>query len=156
LADISNINENLFFRYPASKVILIDAGLKQNDIIAILLSYRIYGVISAHTDFRLFKKALQVVSDGQIWIDNDLVRTFLHNEGLISKTGRVNGVTGREREIVEFVCQGHSNKEIATKLSLSEHTVKAHLNRIFRKFSVSNRSQLIALSINNHLVLKQD
>jgi DNA-binding CsgD family transcriptional regulator len=67
----------------------------------------------------------------------------------VSKAGKINGITGREKEIIEYVCQGYTNKEIASKLILSEHTVKAHLNRIFKKFNATSRSKLITLVMNS-------
>ncbi len=147
LADINNINQRLFSQYPEAKVILVDTGLKQEDIITALLSYKICGVLSACTDLRLFKKAIKVVSEGEIWIDNTTVKLLLQNAGAMSKTGKINGITEREKEIVEHVCQGLGNKEIASRLFLSEQTVKAHLNRIFRKFNISSRSQLVSIAI---------
>ncbi|MBM4137601.1 MAG: response regulator transcription factor [Nitrospira sp.] len=149
LVDQNTINQKLFSRYPEAKVILIDTGLNYKDIIATLLSYRTYGVLSVYTDQRLVKKALKVVSEGEIWLDNKILKAFFHNAGIISKTGKLNGLTERERSIIKLVCQGNRNKEIAFSLSMSEQTVKAHLNRIFRKFNVSNRSQLVALTLNN-------
>lgn len=150
LIDINNLNQKLFLLYPDSKIILIDIGNNQEKIISALLSYKIYGIISTDTDFKMFKKALRVVYADQIWISNDILKEFLHHEGLISKSGKINSLTVREREIIEYVCQGYNNKKIASKLSLSEQTIKAHLNRIFRKFNVSNRSQLITITFNNH------
>ncbi len=149
LVDIHSINSGIFFQYPRAKFVLVDTGIKQDDIIATLLSYRISGVLSSSIDLRLFKKALKVIDEGQIWFDNRTLKAFLHNAGLLSKNGRINGVTKKEREIIECVCQGYKNKQIASKLSLSEHTVKAHLNKIFRKFNVTNRSQLVAFTIKN-------
>lgn len=147
--DHNNINQKLFSKYPESKVILLDTGLKQDDIIATLLSYKLSGVLSAHTDPRLFKKALKVVSEGQVWIDNSNLKALLHSAGLISKTGKIGHISEREKEIIELVSQGYRNKEIASRLSVSDQTVKAHLNRIYRKFNVSNRSQLVAIAVNN-------
>ena len=149
--DLNNINQKLFSRYPEAKIILIDTGIKQEDIIATLVSYKIHGVLSPRTDLYLFKKALKAVSKGEIWIDNSTVKAFLHNTGLLSMTGKINGITEREKEIIEQVCQGCRNKEIASRLFVSEQTVKAHLNRVFRKLNVSNRSQLTALAVNNHV-----
>ncbi len=146
-----SINQKLFSRYPEAKIILIDTGIKQEDIIATLVSYKIHGVLSPQTDLHLFKKALKVVSEGEIWIDNNTVKAFLHNTGLLSKTGKIKGITEGEKEIIENVCQGCRNKEIASRLFVSKQTVKAHLNRIFRKFNVSTRSQLIALAMNNKI-----
>jgi DNA-binding NarL/FixJ family response regulator len=150
LIDINNLNQKLFSQYPDSKIMLLDIGIKQEEIISALLSYKIYGVISAYTDLRLFKKAIKVVYGGQIWISNGTIKAFLHNEGLISKSGKLSCLTMREREIIDYVCQGYNNKKIALMLSISEQTVKAHLNRIFKKFNVSNRSQLMAITLNNH------
>lgn len=149
VVDINTINQKLFSVYPKSKVILLDTGMRHEDVIAIILSYKLYGILPTCTDTRLFKKALKVINEGQIWISNDTIKTFLHDAGLITKTGRINGLTGREKEIIECVCLGYKNKKIASVLSLSEQTVKAHLNRIFRKFNISSRSQLVALALNN-------
>jgi DNA-binding NarL/FixJ family response regulator len=151
LVDFNNINRKLFSQYPESKVVLIDTGIKQEDIIAIMLSYKIDGVFSANTNIRLFKKALEVIHDGQVWIDNSILKLFLNNARVISKKGGVDGVTEREKEIIEQVCRGYTNKEIALKLSLNEQTIKAHLNRIFRKFNISSRSQLVALAMSNQM-----
>jgi len=48
----------------------------------------------------------------------------------------------REKQIVDLVCQARQNKEIAYQLHLSEGTIKEYLNRIFRKVSVKNRTEL--------------
>jgi LuxR family transcriptional regulator, positive regulator of biofilm formation len=149
LADISTVNESLISSYPAAKILLMDTGVEKEKIITTLLSYKIHGILSTDTELHLLKKALLIVSQGQIWIDNSTVKTFLHESGIMSKTGKISGITGREKEIIEFVCQGFTNKEIANRLALSEHTVKAHLNRIFKKFNATSRSKLITLVMNN-------
>ena len=149
LTDISTISEKLVAGYPDAKILLMDTGVDKERIITTLLSYKIHGILSTDTEFHLLKKALLVVSQGQIWIDNSTVKTFLHESGIASKAGKINGITSREKEIIEHVCQGYTNKEIANRLTLSEHTVKAHLNRIFKKFNATSRSKLITLVMNN-------
>lgn len=153
LTDIHNINSNLFSKYPESKIILIDTGLKQEEIIFILLTYKIYGVLAPDTDIHLFKKSLKVVSKGEVWMDNSTIKAFLHNTELITKTGKIKGITKKENEVIKYASMGYKNKEIASKLFMSEHTVKAHMNRIFRKFNVSSRTQLIALTKDNNTFL---
>jgi DNA-binding NarL/FixJ family response regulator len=145
LADFKNIDRELFSQWPDAKVVLIDTGLRQEDIVNVLFSYKIAGVISIHTDISLFKKAIKVIHKGQVWIDNGSIKALLSSAELPSRIGKGESVSSREKEIIDLVCQGCTNKEIALKLSLSEQTVKAHLSRIFRKFNVSNRSQLVAL-----------
>jgi DNA-binding NarL/FixJ family response regulator len=52
-------------------------------------------------------------------------------------------ITKTEQKVVELVLMGLSNKRIARELGIVEGTVKLHLNRIFRKFGVATRVQLV-------------
>ncbi|MGE5508995.1 MAG: helix-turn-helix domain-containing protein [Chitinophagales bacterium] len=61
-------------------------------------------------------------------------------------------LTPREREILTLIAQGHSNREIAKLLYVSESTVKNHISSIYKKVSVSGRSRLVLLAIQNGLV----
>ncbi|NJS15144.1 MAG: response regulator transcription factor [Sphingopyxis sp.] len=53
----------------------------------------------------------------------------------------VDGLTTRERQILELVSEGHQNKLIAHRMALSEHTVKVHVHNLLTKLRVSNRTQ---------------
>ena len=48
-------------------------------------------------------------------------------------------LSGREREIAELVARGHTNREIAAQLFLSEKTIESHLSKVFAKLGVSGR-----------------
>ncbi|MFO7573016.1 MAG: response regulator transcription factor [Gaiellaceae bacterium] len=50
-------------------------------------------------------------------------------------------VPERERQVLEMVAEGHPNKVIALRLSISEKTVKAHLTNVFRQIGVTDRTQ---------------
>lgn len=149
LIDNHNLNQKLLLRKPDTKVLLIDTGLEQEDVINLLLSYNLDGVLSTNADASLLKKALNLVHDGQIWIDNNNLKALLSRAGTISKKGRINSVSKREQQIVDLIKRGYKNKEIAAQLFLSEQTIKAHVSRIFRKFNVSTRSQLVSLLMKN-------
>jgi DNA-binding CsgD family transcriptional regulator len=53
------------------------------------------------------------------------------------------GLTAREAEVLVEIAQGHSNAEIATRLFVSEATVKTHINHIFTKTGLRDRAQLV-------------
>jgi DNA-binding NarL/FixJ family response regulator len=140
LVDIATLSHGLLAQYSEAKVLLIDTGIEQDKLCATLLSYRIHGILSPRTEFHLFKKALEAVGKGQVWIDNESVKAVLHDREIISRTGHI---SGREQEIIDCACQGLSNNEIGQRLALSPYTVKAHLNRIFRKLNITSRSKLM-------------
>ncbi len=126
-----------------SKILLIDYGLGEEEISSLLLSYKIDGILSTSTDLCLFKKALQVISEGQIWIDNRKVKALVHHAESAKGQNLNEGLSKKEREIVILISQGMTNREIASLLCVSEQTVKTHISRIFRKLNVSRRSQLV-------------
>lgn len=53
-------------------------------------------------------------------------------------------MTAREKEVLEQACLGLNNPDIALALSISEITVKRHMNNIFQKTDVKNRYELIS------------
>ena len=56
-------------------------------------------------------------------------------------------LSNRQKEVVDLVCKGLSNKEIATQLFITEKTVKFHLTTIFKLSGVKNRTQLVLKSL---------
>ncbi len=149
LVDITTLNHHLLVQYPDAKFLLIDTGIGLEKMITILLSYKIHGVLSPQMELDLLKEALKAMSGGQLWIHDQTVKSSLDDAGVISKTGKISGLTCREKEIIEHICQGLSNREIAQTLTLSENTVKTHLINIFRKFNIKSRAKLITLAMNS-------
>jgi DNA-binding NarL/FixJ family response regulator len=64
-----------------------------------------------------------------------------------NRTERLSLLTGRERQIMNLVSEGLSNKEIARKVKLTDGTIKVHLHHVFEKLGISNRTSLAALAI---------
>jgi DNA-binding NarL/FixJ family response regulator len=60
-------------------------------------------------------------------------------------------LTKREKEVVTYLVQGNSNREIAKKLYISEKTVKNHMQHIFNKMGVQDRTKVAVLAIQNGL-----
>ena len=71
-------------------------------------------------------------------------------EKKINKDVNIDALTPKEKEVLSLVAKGASNQEIANTLCVQDVTVKTHLNSIFKKLKVSNRTQavLLALEIN--------
>jgi two-component system, NarL family, response regulator DegU len=110
-------------------------------------------VLTRAQPFRTLCKCIRQVSEGQIVAepaDLEAVLEALARTAPLSATnmGPTRPLTKREQEVVTWVQHGYSNREIAQKLYVSEHTVKNHLLRIFEKLGVSNRVELALRSHN--------
>ena len=66
--------------------------------------------------------------------------------------GEVEPLTQREKEVLKMVAKGESNSSIADKLFVREVTIKTHLNSIFKKLKVSNRTQAVLLAMQMKLI----
>lgn len=61
-------------------------------------------------------------------------------------------LTEREKEVLELLCKGLTNSEIAEILIVTPHTIKAHVMSILKKFNVPNRTLAACYAIKNNLV----
>lgn len=73
-------------------------------------------------------------------------------EKTINKDVDIDLLTPKEKEVLALVGQGASNQEIADKLFVRDVTVKTHLNSIFKKLKVSNRTQAVLLAMQMNLI----
>ena len=73
----------------------------------------------------------------------NLCQTYLESQVIIKKdkSDPLSSLTNREEELFKLVVTGNTNKDIAKKLSISEHTVRNHIASIFAKLKVNNRTE---------------
>ena len=96
--------------------------------------------------FKIIKK----VSDGKSFLDPDVtthILQMIREPRANPSDPKTHPFSERELEIMVVLAKGNSNQKIAEKLYLSEHTVKTHLKHIFKKLSVSSRSEAISKAI---------
>ena len=92
--------------------------------------------------------AVRAVAEGQVWMPPALQAAVA--AGLRGPT--VGALTRREREIVRHVALGLRNAEVGRELSISEVTVKTHINNIFQKLGLRDRVQLTLYAIQTGIV----
>lgn len=153
LVDHECLHYNGFQSWPEAKILLIDTGLQEEEIIHSMRLHKLYGVLSRDSDLQQLKKAIEVINGGQIWINNERLKVLLHGMDTARPGTSVEKLTAKENQIVELVVEGFKNREIASRLFLSEQTIKSHLGRIFRKLQVRNRSQLVSMIFKNRPLL---
>lgn len=82
------------------------------------------------------------------WLGLTAVLEAVHRRvgitGRVPRAGIDQRLTRAERDIVELVCEGLTNPQIAQRLAVSPRTIQGHLLKVFRKFGVSTRAELVA------------
>jgi two-component system, NarL family, nitrate/nitrite response regulator NarL len=103
------------------------------------------GIAVKDGDPEIMINAIKSVMSGGYWFESNVTQPALQYS--LDKPKRMTRsdelLTKREHEIVDLVCLGLRNRQIADQCSLTEGTVKIHLNSIFRKLSVTSRAELI-------------
>ena len=127
-------------------VMLLDSGERSQVVEAFRAGAR--GVFSRNEPLKLLAKCIHCVHQGQIWANSKELRYLLDalGEALPLRVIDAKGaelLSRREQEVVRCVAEGMSNREIAQRLGLTEHTVKNYLFRIFDKLGVSKRVEVV-------------
>ncbi|MBI2677148.1 MAG: response regulator transcription factor [Candidatus Koribacter versatilis] len=102
-----------------------------------------------------FVMAIRIVHQGSVWAPRRVLSLFIErvssSPGRIFPAGRVS-FTDREKQVLELLVAGRSNKEIGAALGIEERTVKAHVAKLMRKVGVQNRIALSVHAITHQLV----
>jgi DNA-binding NarL/FixJ family response regulator len=130
----------------ARVVMLLDLSERNQVVEAFRAGAR--GVFCRSESLLSLARCIQCVSEGQIWANSRELRYLLEalGEALPLRVVDTRGtalLSRREVEVVRCVAEGLSNREIAQRLGLTEHTVKNYLFRIFDKLGVSKRVEVV-------------
>ena len=106
------------------------------------------GIVLKASPPEMLLKSIRSVCEGQFWVGSEPITAWTRT-GQASSGGF--GLTSREIEIISAIKEGSSNREIASKLAISEETVKRHLSNIYAKLGVSSRLELAVLASEQHL-----
>lgn len=98
---------------------------------------------AAESEIRM---AMEVVLDGSVWAPRKVLARLIEAGGVAAAQPAVENIfsrmTPREREVLDLLMDGRSNRDIARSMGIDETTVKAHLGRMLRKTGATNRVEL--------------
>ena len=107
---------------------------------------------SSTSEFKGLCKCVERVHAGQIWANSDELNHVMEAFGQLAPLRVVNAaglklLSKREEDVVRLLAEGFGNRDIARELSLSEHTVKNYLFKIFDKLGVSSRVEVVLYAV---------
>jgi DNA-binding NarL/FixJ family response regulator len=136
-------------RHPAAKVVVVAEKFDQQTAFP-LLRVGVKGLLTFSEASEHLARALLEVASGGFWVARALLSRFV--DETLSTVRRPRGPTSatrlsrREKEVLEALLQNLSNKEIASRLTMSERTAKFHVSNLLAKYGVRRRADLILLT----------
>jgi DNA-binding NarL/FixJ family response regulator len=141
--------------FPAMRIAVVSGSKRRQDIL-LALEAGVHGYVPKGIGIKDLTAALRTILEGAIYVPPGLAdlpanseeSTDLPRPGNSSDNGgAASGLTARQRDVLELLVQGKSNKEIARSLALGEGTVKVHVAALFRNLGVNTRAGAAAAGV---------
>ncbi|HEU5404365.1 MAG TPA: response regulator transcription factor [Terriglobales bacterium] len=140
---------HIFKAHPQAQVLVLAESLTEQFAFP-LLNMGVKGLVTLDLMTEQLPRALEALGSGGFWVPRSLLATFV--DSVISRSRQVETqkpmgaeISRREQDIMDGLLQNLSNKEIASRLNISERTVKFHVSNLLTKFNVQRRADLILL-----------
>lgn len=129
-----------------SKGVVFVSACEDSATILSTLSDGALGFIPKSTSIAVLRQAIQLIlSGGQYIPPQALTQKAKPQQEHTNTHAYIEQLTSRQQEILKLATKGLTNREIASLLTLSENTIKAHLRAIYRTLDVSNRTEATML-----------
>ncbi len=133
----------------AGKVLILTAGVSDQEARE-LLALGAAGIFVKHDPPEMLSRCVEKVMAGEIWLNQGHLRALIQSPPSQQEV-RIRKLTEREREVLRGLLEGLSNKEIGSRLGVSESTVKSAMQQLFQKLGVRTRSQLVRVTLEQYM-----
>ena len=137
--------EEIVARVPDTRVLVFTA-YSERALLQRGLESGAHGYVLKETPHDTLLKAIEKVAGGETFVDPALIPSLA-----TGKDGQ-DILTQREREILQLLADGMSNAEVATRLFISQETVKSHVRHILAKLEAETRTQAVAIALREAMI----
>jgi DNA-binding NarL/FixJ family response regulator len=146
LPDVNGLDGLIRIKAIAADVpLLVVSSMADNRMISYALRAGANGFIPKHAPRDTFGVAINAVLTGHRYTPDSFVDVTPPNQGEAAVT-LLTSLTNQQARILQLICEGKLNKQIAYELSIAETTVKAHVTAIMRKLCVQSRTQAVLVA----------
>lgn len=163
LPDVNGLEGLVRLKKIAANVpIIVVSSLAENRIVASAIKAGASGFVPKHSQRDVFLRAFTDIWAGRVYLPDGYVEVSEDDASPQSAEEdaifRLSQLTQQQARILQCVCEGKLNKQIAYDLSIAETTVKAHVTAILRKLGVQSRTQAVLMAQNTHFakILQDD
>ncbi len=145
LPDVAGLDGLIRLRQTVQDVpVVVVSSMADNRVIGACLAAGAAGFVPKHSRREVFRAAFEAIAAGRRWVPEGF------QPGAVSRQEeaiqRLSALTRQQAKILQLICEGKLNKQIAWELSIAETTVKAHVTAIMRKLGVQSRTQAVLLA----------
>jgi DNA-binding NarL/FixJ family response regulator len=115
-----------------------------------MMDQKIGGLLSTDASAEQVIHGIQSIASGLMILDGTLLHQLVR--GSEDGSPLVEALTSRERQVFRLLSDGLGNKEIASRLSVSEHTIKFHIRSILGKLGASSRTEAVSRGLRGGLI----
>jgi DNA-binding NarL/FixJ family response regulator len=130
------------------KILVLTAGVSGLEAVQLVQS-GVAGILHKHHSTKELCEAIRQVAGGEACLEPNYLSPLFRTVDRTHSTTQPR-LTERDKTVLRFVFQGLTNKEIATRLDVSEGAVKASLRQLFEKLKVRNRAQLVKIALEQY------
>jgi two-component system NarL family response regulator len=130
---------------PGARIIMFTSYTREEEIYEALTTGGVWSYIRKGASAAELLTAIRTVHSGKRYISPDIGRHVVEH---VSQ----DDLSGREREVLQQMFEGKSNREIGTVLSISEHTVNIHVRNVMAKLGANRRTEAIANAIRKGII----
>ena len=135
------------YKYRNLKIMILDIR-KDMDLFFKSIDCGVDGYILDITDKEEFIYIIKKVLNGKKFFDSELLQYSIQRD----KVANEMDLTTREKNVLNYVCKGLSNKDIANELKVTDYTIKKHVSSILSKLHLRNRQDIIIYAKDNHIL----
>jgi DNA-binding NarL/FixJ family response regulator len=158
IAGSADLERALFSAQPGAVLLLVaDKNEAAHSLPApAALPFRAWGILPLDSSEEELAAAIHALAEGLLVGAPGLVEALFlrqQDEPPADAEPLVEPLTEREAEVLQLLAQGLANKQIATALRISEHTVKFHISAIYAKLEVTNRTEAVRAGVRKGLIV---
>ncbi len=157
--DITEILATIERESPKTKIIFISKSVSEENLLEIYLAKNTSAWLLSERSDRTLSLAIEASEAGQMFMDfaiSKMIKDQIADKQSMLTSSKSNYanlelLTEREAEVLKHLCDGMNYKNVAQKLFISESTVKTHINNVFTKLKVNDRTQAVLYALKHDL-----
>ena len=147
LPDVAGLDGVLVMcRAAGNAPVLVVSSMDDTRMVSSVMAAGAAGFVPKHSPRATLEEAINTIDGGRSYLPDSFAASSDEKDDVADAVERLSLLTAQQSRILQLICEGKLNKQIAYDLSIAETTVKAHVTAIMRKLGVQSRTQAVLVS----------